>query len=71
MAGIHYDRGFAVGRSGQVGRPPYDPRDPLTMIFVNDFNRGFDDGEIARLLASTRPHNEVIPPALPRKERPL
>jgi hypothetical protein len=54
MAVDYYQSGFLTGRHGAVGRPPYDPRDPLTMVFVNEYNRGYDDGCKAKLGASIR-----------------
>lgn len=61
-----YQSGFVVGQTGGVGKPPYDPRDPLTMKFVNEFNRGYDDGYSARLRAVTRPSSKTMP-EVPRR----
>ena len=44
----YYGNGYFAGKRGAVGRPPYDPRDPMTMKFVNLYNQGFNDGMRAR-----------------------
>ena len=70
MGANYYHFGFGVGKAGLVGRPPYDPRDPLTMTFVNEYNRGYDDGCKAKLAASIR-LSESAGPRLPRGGRSL
>jgi hypothetical protein len=68
MAMGYYQSGFFTGQSGAVGRPPYDPRDPRTMIYVNEYNRGYDDGCKAKLAASAR-LSESTGPRPPRGSR--
>jgi hypothetical protein len=60
--------GFGVGKAGMVGRPPYDPRDPRTMIAVNDYNRGYDDGCKARWNDSIGSNTQVRPKLLPKRK---
>ena len=68
MAASKYGIGFSTGRMGCVGRPPYDPRDPLTMQSVNEYNRGYVDGCRARMAARMRLGENVVP-RMPRNGR--
>jgi hypothetical protein len=70
MSANYYDLGFSAGKTGCVGRPPYDPRDPLTMKWVMEYNAGHDAGRKARFLESTSPNMQVAP-RLSRKGRSL
>jgi len=64
----HRQNGFFAGQSGMVGKPPYDPRDPLTMSFVNEYNQGYDEGCRVALGAMIRLNNQLNPD-LPRNNR--
>ena len=56
--------GYDAGRAGTVARPSYDPRDPLTMVFLNDYDRSYDAGAKARVQDLPKPP-VIIGPVCP------
>ena len=68
MSVDYYQSGFFTGQRGAVGRPPYDPRDSRTMIFVNQYNQGYDAGCRVALGALIRLHSQLDPKP-PRSNR--